>query len=76
MLALAEVEAERRNSYGIPMVEALDPNAVWDAPDNPTVDYAVAAVSQKQQRYYRQYDTDPKNPMDRSAHLWRVTKKN
>jgi len=75
MLALADVEDERRNSYGIPMEDALDPASVWDAPDNPTVDYSVAAVSKKQKRYYAQYDTDPKNPMDRSAHLWRVTKK-
>lgn len=76
MLALAQVEAEPRNAYGIPMKDALDPTAAWDAPDNPSLDYSVAAVSRKQKAYYTKYDTDKEHPMERSGHLWRVSKKN
>jgi len=76
MLALGREEAEPKNAYGIPMRDATDPNAVWDAPERPTLDYSVVALARRQKAYYAMYDTDKKNPMDRSGQLWRVRKRN
>lgn len=57
------------------MRDATDPTAKWDAPDFPTLDHSVAALSRKQRIYYATYDTDKSNPMDRSGQLWSVRKR-
>lgn len=76
MLALQAIEADL-GPHGIPMSEALDPanEMKFETPDFPLLDYAARAMSKKQKAYYAAYDTDKKNPMDRSGHIWPVRKK-
>lgn len=74
MLALAREEAEPRNAHGILLSEAMDPANKWVVKKNPTRDYAARALSEAQIAYYKQYDTDPKNPLNRAGDMWGVTK--
>ena len=73
-MALAREEAEPRNTHGILLSDALNPTTQWDVKLRPTVDHAARALSEAQIAYYKQWDKDPKNPMNRAGHMWGITK--
>jgi hypothetical protein len=69
LLAAAEYEGEL-NPIGIPLDVATDPKNQFKfkVPEGPTVDWSMQALANGQKAYYK--DDDPKNPMNRSGHLW------
>jgi hypothetical protein len=73
MLALKEVE-DIAGPHGIAMDVATDAanEFKFDVPDIPTVDHAARTLSQKQEAYYKRYDTKDA-PVNRAGHLWSVT---
>jgi len=73
MLALGREEAEPRNSHGILLKDAMNPATKWEVKTIPTVDYSLRALSEAQIAYYKQWDTDPKNPLNRAGHMWGVS---
>jgi len=76
MLALQQVE-EETGPLGISRVDATNPaNQHRFVARGPVVDWAEQALSRAKDAYYKRYDTDPKNPIDRSGHLWSVQLKN
>lgn len=74
MLALAREEGEPRNSHGILLSDALNPATKWAVKQLPTLDYAARALSEVQLAYYKQWDTDPKKPLNRAGHMWGIQK--
>jgi len=76
-LLIASRQAELEiGPHGFSMVEATDPaNAhAFVGQEAPTVDFARKAQLDKQDAYYKKYDTKD-NPVNRNGHIWGVKKK-
>lgn len=71
MLAYQQLLAET-NEYGIPYEAAMDPKNAFKFVSKVETDFSAQTIAADQAAYYKQYDIDPKHPLNRGGHRWSV----
>lgn len=74
LLASRAIEFEPKNSLGIPLTDAMNPDNQfkWNSPKAPTIDYAAKSLGDAKDRFYNdpRWKTDWKN-VSQHGHMWR-----
>jgi len=57
---------------GIPFATSTDPANAYGFVSTVSTNFAAQTLAADQTAYYKQHDTDPKNPINRAGHRWSV----